>query len=134
MGKFTDTIKREAKYYAKVGNGCVKGFKLIYTDGNKVHTTTTRGVHAEVVTGDNIGTYVSAGRVIAGGVLLGPLGAVVGALIRKNHNKAYVVLERGGSTIGYIEASAKHMRQLSHLAQRINASANDPDNLAPGQR
>lgn len=128
MNKLIDKIKQEAKYYAKAGDGCVKGFTLIYNDGNKVHTTTTHGVHAEVVTGDNIGTYVSAGRVIAGGVLLGPLGAVVGAMIRKNHTKAYVVLARDGETFGYIEDSAKRTKNLQALAQKVNASAADPDN------
>ncbi|CAH1193910.1 Hypothetical protein ROUS_69 [Brevibacterium phage Rousseau] len=134
MGKFTSAVAQQAKYNGKAAGGTLTGFSLRYNSGDKMRTTTTRGITAEVVTGDNLGNFISAKRIIAGGILLGPLGAFGGALLRKNTTTAYIMLERAGQNIGYIEDSARKLANLNKLARAINASANDPDNLAPGQK
>ena len=66
---------------------------------------TPRGIKAEVVTGDNLGTFISAKRVITVGILLGPLGAFGGALLKKNGTRVHVMLERDGENIGWIEST-----------------------------
>lgn len=42
------------------------------------------GATASLQEGDGGGTKISAGRIVAGGILAGPVGAVVGGMARKN--------------------------------------------------
>ena len=116
------------KYNASFGGSFLQGYKIQYRDGNRFQKLPTAGLTATVQDGANVGTYVSAKRVIAGGVLFGPLGAGVGALIRKNHNQVHVILERDGLIVGTISDSAKHTAKANDFAHGVNASGADPEN------
>ena len=123
MGKFIETIKLQAKFNAKAGNGYINGHTIGYHDGTHKRTTTARGIKAEVVTGDNLGTFISAKRVITGGILLGPLGAFGGALPKKNGTRVHVMLERDGENIGWIESGVRELPQMKKLAATINKAS-----------
>src|SRR5699024_10641111 len=77
------------------------------------------------VTGDNLGTFISAKRVITGGILLGPLGAFGGALLKKNGTRVHVMLERDGENIGWIESGVRELPQMKKLAATINKASGD---------
>lgn len=131
MGSFKSWLKSELpsqKYNAAFGGSFLSGYQLQYRSSAGFEKIPTKGLKATVQDGANVGTYVSAKRVVAGGVLFGPLGAGVGALIRKNHNEVHVVLERDDQIVGTISGSAKHTPKARAFANRLNASATDPDN------
>ena len=131
MGKLKSWFKQELpmqKYNASFGGAFLQGFVIKHTLSGMPDKIPTAGLTAVVQDGAHVGTYVSAKRVIAGGVLFGPLGAGVGALVRKNHNEVHVVLEREGEIIGTISASAKHTPKAREFADGVNASAADPAN------
>ena len=131
MSKFKAWLKSELpsqKYNAAFGHAFLNGYQLKGNTGNGFETIPTAGLTATVQDGANIGTYISGKRVIAGGILFGPLGAGIGALARKNHNEVHIVLERDGQIIGTLTDSAKHTPKARAFAQKLNASATDPDN------
>lgn len=136
LGTFKSWLKSELpsqKYNAAFGGSFLSGYQLQYRTENGFEKLPTSGLVATVQDGANVGTYVSAKRVVAGGVLFGPLGAGVGALIRKNHNEVHVVLERDDQIIGTISGSAKHTPKARAFANRVNASAADPANTVQGE-
>lgn len=131
MSKFTSWLKSDTpawKYNAGFGGIFLSGFKLKGNLGEGFNTIPTKGLTATVQDGANVGSFISAKRVIAGGILFGPLGAGVGALARKNLNEIHVVIERDGEIIGTISDSAKHLPKARMFAQKLNASAVDPEN------
>lgn len=132
MGKLKSWFKQELpmqKYNAAFGGAFLQGFIIRHTHTGKPGKLPTAGLTAVVQDGANVGTYVSAKRVIAGGVFFGPLGAGVGALVRKNHNEVHVVLEREGEIVGTISDSAKHTPKAREFADKVNSSASDPNNV-----
>lgn len=131
MSKLKSWFKSELpsqKYNGSFGGSFLDGFRIQYRAKAGFEKLPTAGLTATVQDGANVGTYVSAKRVVAGGVLFGPLGAGVGALIRKNHNEVHVVLERDDQIIGTISGSAKHTAKARTFAEKVNASSSDPDN------
>ena len=132
VGTLKSWFKQELpmqKYNAAFGGAFLQGFVIRHTLSGMPDKLPTVGLTAVVQDGANVGTYVSAKRVVVGGVLFGPLGAGVGALVRKNHNEVHVVLERDGEIIGTISDSAKHTPKARMFAEKVNASAADPANV-----
>lgn len=81
------------------------------------------GAHAEVQSSGDMGKQVKAGRVITGGVLFGPAGAVVGGLLRKSRNQIYIMVTFPSGDTGLIEAPAKQESEARRFAISINHAA-----------
>jgi hypothetical protein len=127
MGKFAQWIKQDLpqqRHNASFGGAYLRGFGFNY----KMHKLPTRGLTAAITDEAHVGSYISAKRVIAGGLLFGPIGALTGAVLRKNGDKVYVVVERDGEVIGTLEGGAKDASRAREFVAALNASANDPDN------
>lgn len=123
-------LKRELpsqKFRAGFLGNNVKGHVLSYFPEGKAWPvrTSTKNLYAEVEHGHEIGSYVSAGRVISGTVLFGPAGMVAGAAARKNLTRVRVRIFDGGIQFAVLEESAKHTRKAELFAEAINASAED---------
>lgn len=73
--------------------------------------------------GANISARMTATRVVAGGVLLGPLGAVLGGMAKKDRAKVYLVVEFPNEEALLIETKAKHEKDAREFATRINSAA-----------
>lgn len=82
-----------------------------------------QGARAEVETSGDMGKQVRAGRVITGGVLFGPAGAVVGGLLRKSRNQIYITITFPNGDTGLIEAPAKQETEARRFAVAINNAA-----------
>lgn len=78
-----------------------------------------KGARAEFEAGANAGTRITATRVVTGGVLFGPLGAVAGGLLRKNINKVYVVITFADGSNGLIEAPAKKETEARRFVNQL---------------
>jgi len=143
FGKWLRSELPGQKYVAMFGDSgvewaSVNGFALKTMKKGKFKPTTisTKGLSAEVVPGEDIGSYVSGARVagstVAGGLLLGPLGlaggALLGAAFKKNRNRVYVVLKYEDEVIGTLEDSAKKTPAAHKFVEALNGSANDPNN------
>ena len=76
---------------------------------------------AEFQSGETL-AKMSAGRVIGGAVLLGPLGAVLGGMAKKDRSKVYVAIQTPTGPI-VVEGPASEQRQAMTLASNINAAA-----------
>lgn len=77
------------------------------------------GAKAEFEAGANAGSRITATRVVTGGVLFGPLGAVAGGLLRKNISKVYVVITFADGSSGLIEAPAKKETEARKFVNQL---------------
>ena len=82
------------------------------------------GAQVEFEAGANAGSRITATRVVTGGVLFGPIGAVAGGLLRKNRNKVYIVITFADGSSGLIEAPAKKETQARKFANHLQSVAN----------
>lgn len=82
-----------------------------------------QGAHADVETSGDMGKQVRAGRVITGGILFGPAGAVAGGLLRKSRNQIYITITFPNGNTGLIEAPAKKETEARRFAIAINHAA-----------
>ncbi|MGO1667603.1 MAG: hypothetical protein ACTHZ9_12930 [Leucobacter sp.] len=82
------------------------------------------GAKVEFEAGANAGSRITATRVVTGGVLFGPIGAVAGGLLRKNRNKVYIVITFADGSSGLIEAPAKKETQARKFANHLQSVAN----------
>ena len=82
-----------------------------------------QGAHATVESSGDMGKQVRAGRVITGGILFGPAGAVVGGLLRKSRNQIYITITFPNGDTGLIEAPAKQETDARRFATAINNAA-----------
>lgn len=119
-------MRAPEKRHVTFGNAAYnprKGIVKFWGDPFRPQKEPVAGLRAEVVAGDNLGDYISAGRVIAGGLLAGPAGMAVGALARRNDTRMYVVISRGDEVLWTVEGSAKHQSDARLLADAINAAS-----------
>lgn len=127
MSKFSQWLKQDLpgqRHNAMFGGGFIRGYNLHH----ERKSIPTKGLTATVQDGMHVGNYISAKRVLAGGILFGPLGALIGGAARKNGNQVYVIIEQDDQIIGTLEAHAKKHREAHAFVQALTASANDPDN------
>ncbi|SMX91228.1 MULTISPECIES: hypothetical protein [unclassified Brevibacterium] len=82
------------------------------------------GAKVEFEAGANAGSRITAARVVTGGVLFGPIGAVAGGLLRKNRNKVYIVISFTDGSTGLIEAPAKKETDARKFANHLKSVAN----------
>lgn len=127
LSKIKQWLKQDLpaqRFNAGFGGAFVTGYNFRY----KMKKLPTHGMSATITDEANVGTYISAKRVIAGGVLFGPLGALTGAVLRKNGSKVFVVVERDEEVVGTLEGGAKDVSNAHQFVDALNRSANDPDN------
>ncbi|OZC80538.1 hypothetical protein CH274_15320 [Rhodococcus sp. 06-418-5] len=72
--------------------------------------------------GSTIASRVTATRVVAGGLLLGPLGAVIGGMAKKDMSRMYVAVTlRDGRVITYA-APARKEEKIREFIASVNAA------------
>lgn len=65
---------------------------------------------------------MTATRVVTGGVVFGPAGAVVGGLLKKNKSKCYVTVTLATGDVVIVEAPAKGEAEARRFAAKVNAA------------
>ncbi len=60
----------------------------------------------------------------AGAIIAGPVGAIVGALFRKDRTRAYVTVEWPDGVVFVIDGPRKDAEKMRHFADQVNAAAN----------
>lgn len=66
---------------------------------------------------------ITGTRVITGGILFGPAGAVVGGALRKNKTKCYVTITFADGQNVIIEAPIKEETKARQFAAKVNAAS-----------
>lgn len=122
------------KHNAMLGMGnMLQGYELTVIGGGKGNSfsTNTKNLHAEVTTPEKVDKYISAGRVVGGTLLFGPIGLVAGVLAKKDPNRVYITITKDEQLLGMIDVKPKDIHKAHQFAQAINRSAQDPEN--PGE-
>lgn len=105
-------------------NGEFEGLKI---KGDRLHKGLGRSwpiaeCAAVVDQGANISSRMTATRVVGGAVLLGPLGAILGGLAKKDRSKVFLAIDVPGDAI-LIEVKGKHEGKARKFALQVNQAA-----------
>lgn len=85
------------------------------------------GVHASIESGEALSRRTTATRVVAGAVLAGPVGAVVGAVAKKKTGGDSYLVITGPEFEWQIEVDRKHADKARQFAAQINTAAKQID-------
>lgn len=80
------------------------------------------GASCELEQGATVGPRTTATRVVAGAVVAGPVGAIVGGMLRKDRNKVYVVVTLADGSQVLIDGPAKDERDAREFVAKLNAA------------
>lgn len=80
------------------------------------------GAHAEIVDAFD-GSRMTASRVVGGAVLLGPVGAVIGALARKDTSAIVVAVTFADGHIAYAQVPRKRNVEARKFVDLVNAAS-----------
>lgn len=79
------------------------------------------GARATIDAGQ-IGKKMTATRVIGGGVLFGPVGALIGGMAKKSTGDAFLNIELGDGRLIVEPVKKKEMKKANEFAQQVNDS------------
>lgn len=85
-----------------------------------------KGVTASIVDEGVARSSVSAGRVVAGGIILGPAGMVIGALAKKHTRGDGAIMLDGPSFQVFMGFKGALLPQARELVAAINTAARQP--------
>lgn len=80
------------------------------------------GAHAEIVDAFD-GSRMTASRIVGGAVLLGPVGAVIGALARKDTSAIVVAVTFADGHVAYAQVPRKRNIEARKFVDLVNAAA-----------
>lgn len=80
------------------------------------------GAHAEIVDAFD-GSRMTASRVVGGAVLLGPVGAVIGALARKDTSAIVVAVTFADGHVAYVQVPRKRNVEARKFVDLVNAAS-----------
>ena len=80
------------------------------------------GASAEYDSGAVVGQRPTFTRIVAGGIVAGPVGAVVGGMFKKDRNRVYVAVSLPAVGVIVLDGPAKEDNQAREFARRINAA------------
>ncbi len=80
------------------------------------------GAVAEFEMGDDFGSRTTLGRVAAGAIIAGPVGAIVGGLFKKDSTRVYVTITFADGQIVVVDAPRKNGPKLQEFAREVTAA------------
>lgn len=100
------------------------GFRL---DGDFLNYGSDRrrvkGAKASVEAGAAARSRMTATRVIGGAAILGPLGAILGGLAKKDESKVFLIIEMSDGTVFTEEVKGRHEGAARQFAGVVNTQA-----------
>lgn len=82
-----------------------------------------KGARATVETAASAKTRMTATRVVGGAIVLGPLGALLGGMAKKDESKIFLVVEMADGTVITDRAQARHETTARRFAGAVNTAA-----------
>jgi len=100
----------------------IMGDKFIGTESQRLRKWPVSGVHAEVISGQK-DEGMSLAAVAAGGMLFGPVGAIIGGMGKYDRTRCYLVIQLpDGKVVSDDFPAAKYGELVAFVAQ-VNAAA-----------
>lgn len=92
----------------------------VYVQEPMVGRYPREGARATLETGAGESSRITATRVATGAVLAGPVGAIIGAMAKKDTTKIHVIVELADGTVLMTEGPRKQMKKAVALVNEIN--------------
>ena len=126
---FKDKMKAarvEQPFTSNYGTHAVSKGQYHYfpTNAFKMVHKSVVGADAEFESGASVGGRTTLGRVAAGAIVAGPIGAIVGGMFKKDRAKVYVTTTFADGEVVILEGPAKDESQIRDFASKVNAAAN----------
>ncbi|MCJ0906225.1 hypothetical protein [Rhodococcus sp. ARC_M6] len=86
-------------------------------------TYPVKGARATVESAASAKTRMTATRVVGGAIVLGPLGALLGGMAKKDQSKIFLIVEMADGTVITDRAQARHEAVARRFAGAINTAA-----------
>jgi hypothetical protein len=112
----------EHQFDCHAGNIFLMGREIIQTDTRR-HKYPVAGATARFESAAAAQSRMTATRVVTGAVILGPLGAILGGMAKKNTTAMYIVVELADGTVLTDEAKAKDEAQIRAFVDSVNKAA-----------
>ncbi len=112
-----DAPRHPLKYMGRIGSHILSNGE--YRSG--LTRVPISGATAEYESGAT-SKRVTGTRVITGAVLLGPVGALAGGVLRKNKTKCYVTITFADGNVAIIDAPVKDEPKARKFAATVNAA------------
>lgn len=122
-GAMAEAAKHSA-YNGDLGGVHLLNGEVRWVNGGRLERKSVEGAVASFDAG-NASTRIGAGRVIAGGVLFGPVGAVAGGLLRKQAGRVYVTIEWPDGGVVIAEGPVKDEGKAREFAARVSRAGRD---------
>lgn len=80
------------------------------------------GAVAQFEMGDDFGSRSTLGRVAAGAIIAGPVGAIMGGMFKKDSTRVYVTITFADGDVVVVDAPRKKGATLQAFARDVNAA------------
>lgn len=123
MDKFRDAME-SAERNAVYGVHRVTNGEYVYLPKGKFTSVKkpVAGATAEFESGAS-NSSATVGRVLAGTLIAGPVGAIVGGMFKKQKGRAYVYVTFLDGDIAIVDGSIKDESKMREFALKVNAAA-----------
>lgn len=122
MGMF-DSTKLHMKFNGRLGQLYITNGKLMWNDGKWVKKYPIAGCEAVFEPGDAPAMATTAGRVAAGLVIAGPLGAIVGGVWKKDQSKSYINVTLADGKMLIADVPSSKATAAREFVSRINEAS-----------
>lgn len=117
-------MRENAKWFTAYGTHSVSKGEYSYLPGGQFKQTKlpVAGAVAEYDAGGNLGKRTTVSRVAAGAVIAGPVGAIVGGLIRKDRSKGYVTVTFETGEVVTLDGPIRDEPKMRQFVTKVNAA------------
>lgn len=118
-----ENAKKHVQYDSVLGDLALVSGRLVYTPkGQMPVKRSVAGAEAEFEHGGEVGKRTTVTRVAAGAIIAGPLGAIVGGVLRKQQNRVYVTVTLPDGDVMLADAPVKDERKAREFARTVTAA------------
>lgn len=118
-----EKAKLHIKFNGRIGQLYITNGKLMWNDGKLVKKYPIAGCKAEFEAGDAPAMQTTLGRVAAGLVIAGPVGAIVGGVWKKDQSKSYINVTLADGRMLIADVPSSKATAAREFVSRINEAS-----------
>lgn len=118
-----EQAKLHMKFNGRIGQLYITNGKLMWNDGKLVKKYPIAGCEAEFEAGDAPAMQTTIGRVAAGLVIAGPVGAIVGGVWKKDQSKSYINVTLADGRMLIADVPSSKATAAREFVSRINEAS-----------
>lgn len=125
LGDKLREAREHAKYFAAYDVHKIDRGRYVYLPKGQFASVKKpiAGAVAEYEAGSDLGGRTTLTRVLAGAVVAGPVGAIVGGMFKKDRSRGYVTVTFTDGDLVVVDGPLKDEPKLRDFASKINAAA-----------